>query len=321
MSLTTLFRLILVSGGLLALAACRSEATPIAPVAVSVEVTQPPRSTPLPAVPTVIPPGAEGNAIRMAIRAVGPAADAASAAADLEAALLERAGLIVEVQLVERYAEGLAALCGSAGGQVAAAWLNAPTYAAARAQNCGFPALQVERDGATGMAGSIIVSAGSRQQGLQQLSGSTFCRLGYDDFYSWLAPSLVIRANGLQPSNTPLEIEEQENISALIEAVAVGDCDAAAVPADAAEEADSVKVIETTIPFPYAVLMLPVEMPLGQRQALVDTLTAIAGDSTEAVTLRSLLAQDELQPATVDDFDDLMDFFTSTGLDFAQLGS
>ncbi len=320
MTLSTFIRLILVGMGILALAACRSEAPPEAAAGVT-EATVPPRSTPLPAVPTVIPPGAEGNAIRMVVRPVGPAADAASAADDFEAAVLERSGLVVEVQLMDRYAEGLAALCAATGEQVSVAWLNAPTYAAALARNCGMPVLQVERDGATGAAGSIIVSANSRRSGLQQLTGSTFCRLGYDDFYSWFVPSLVIRANGLDTANTPQEIVEQDTTAALIQAVAAGECDAGGVPADVLEESDSVTVIATTIPFPYAVLMMPVEMPLGQRLALAEALKGIAASSADAVLLRTLLAQDSLKPATTEDFTELMDFMSSTRLDFAQLGN
>ncbi|MBI5669011.1 MAG: PhnD/SsuA/transferrin family substrate-binding protein [Chloroflexi bacterium] len=314
------FRLVLLIVCLLGLAACREQAAQVAPV-IAPTLTPTPRSTPLPAVPTAIPPGDEGNAIRMVIRPLGPAADARSAASDFEAAVLERSGVVIEVELVDRYAEGLAALCGSAGGQVSIAWLNGPAYIAARAQNCGVPALQVERDGATGEAGSIIVSADSRQQGLQQLRGSTFCRLGNDDFYSWFVPSLVIRANGLDAANTPQEVVEQDDLPALVRAVGEGDCDAAGAPASAVNEDDPVKVIETTIPFPYAVLMIPSEVPLGKRLALVDALTETAADRGDAITMRLLLAQDALVPASVDDFAELTDYLNSTGLDFAQLGN
>lgn len=304
----------------LALAACREQAAPSGPE-IAPTLTATPRSTPLPAVPTPVPPGDEGNAIRMVIRPLGPAADARSAAEDFETAVLERSGVVIEVKLVDRYAEGLAALCDSAGGQVSVAWLNGPAYVAARAQNCGLPALQVERDDATGEAGSIIVGADSRRQGLQHLSGSTFCRLGNDDFYSWFVPSLVVRANGLEPANTPLEVVDQDDIPALISAVGDGDCDAAAVPASAVDDDDPVTVIETTIAFPYAVLMIPAEVPLGKRLALVDALFDMAKNRADAVTMRLLLAQDALVPASAEDFTELEAYMDSTGLDFAQLGN
>lgn len=317
---------------LLGLAACREQGAQSGP-AVAATLTPTPRSTPLPAVPTVIPPGDEGNAIRMVIRPLGPAADARSAASDFEAAVLDRSGVVIEVQLVDRYAEGLAALCESAGGRVSVAWLNGPTYVAARAQNCGFPALQVERgtrsQRATGEAGSLIVGADSNIRDERGLSQRKFCRISSDDFYSWLVPSLVMRANGVDPLSAPTSVADYEDIPALVVAVADGDCDVAGIPASALDEyagaigdaADDVKVLTTTIPFPYAVLMIPVEVPLGKRLALVDALSEMAADRADAVTMRLLLAQDALKPASVDDFAELTDFMAGTGLDFAQLGN
>lgn len=324
-------RLVLLAVCLLALAACRREE--IQGGAVTLPTATPtPRSTPLPAVPTAIPPGDEGNAIRMVIRPQGPAADARSAVPDLEAAILDRSGVVVEVQLVERYAEALAALCESSGRQVSAAWLNAPTYAAARAQNCGLPALQVQqgtrRDLRTAEAGSIIVRDGGAIRDVRGLNGRSFCRLGYDDFYSWFAPLLVMRANGLDPVSALESVSDYDDIPALVRAVAEGDCDAAGIPESAltvyagaiGDDADQVRSLLTTVPFPFDVLMLPVEVPLGKRLVLVDALEAIAGDPADAVTLRALLAQNALVPVTDDDFADLLEFINSTGLDFTQLG-
>jgi ABC-type phosphate/phosphonate transport system substrate-binding protein len=325
-------RLVLVIIGLLALAACRQETAQNLPAA-SAPLTPTPLSTPLPAVPTLIPAGAEGNPIRLVVRPRGPAADARNAAADVEAAILERSGLAVQVEVVERYAEALAALCDSAGGQVSAAWLNAPTYMAARAQNCGLPVLQIEQgtrqNARSGEAGLIIVAQDSSIRDVRGLNGQTFCRLGYDDFYSWLAPSLVMRASGLDPVSAPEAVVDYDDVPELIRAVANGDCDAAGIAESALEEyagalgetAEAITTLATTITFPYGVLVMPDEIPLGVRLALTETLQAMSEDNTEAVKLRALLAQSALVPVTADDFADLADFMNSTGLDFAQLGS
>lgn len=325
-------RLVLVIIGLLVLAACRQETAQNLPAA-SVPLTPTPLSTPLPAVPTLIPAGAEGNPIRLVVRPRGPAADARNAAADVEAAILERSGLAVQVEVVERYAEALAALCDSAGGQVSAAWLNAPTYMAARAQNCGLPVLQIEQgtrqNARSGEAGLIIVAQDSSIRDVRGLNGQTFCRLGYDDFYSWLAPSLVMRTSGLDPVSAPEAVVDYDDVPELIRAVADGDCDAAGIPESALEEyagalgetAEAITTLATTITFPYGVLVMPDEIPLGVRLALTETLQAMSEDNTEAVKLRALLAQSALVPVTADDFADLADFMNSTGLDFAQLGS
>lgn len=329
---STYTRLVLAAICLLLLSACRQQ-TVETDLELAPRLTPTPRSTPLPAVPTPIPPGAEGNAIRMVVRPLGPSADARAAADDFAAAVLERSGVVIEVQLVERYAEGLAALCASPGGQVSAAWLNAPTYMAARARNCGLPVLQVEKDEAagsqTGEPGSIIVTKGSNIRNVSGLSRRKLCRISNGDFYSWFVPSLLMRAEGLDPLNAPSSITDFEDIPALVQAVANRDCDAAGIP-DGALEADAsaigdaaekVTVLTTTIPFPYDVLMIPVEMPLDKRVALVDALTRMATNRSDAVIMRSLLAQDALKPVSVDDFSELVNFMDRTGLDFSALGN
>ncbi|NWG17877.1 MAG: PhnD/SsuA/transferrin family substrate-binding protein [Chloroflexi bacterium] len=331
MSKSNYARLTLVIVCLLALAACREEAPQNLPVA-SAPLTPTPLSTPLPAVPTLIPAGAEGNPIRLVVRPRGPAADARNATADVEASILEQSGLSVQVEIVERYAEALAALCDSAGGQVSAAWLDAPTYMAARAQNCGIPVLQIEQgtrqDARSGEAGLIIVAQDSSIRDVRGLDGRTFCRLGYDDFYSWLAPSLVMRANGLDPVSAPEAVVDYADVPELIEAVAGGDCDAAGIAESALEEyagalgdvVDSITALATTTSFPYGVLVMPDEIPLGVRLSLTETLQAMSEDNVEAVKLRALLAQSALVSATADDFTEMVDFMDSTGLDFALLG-
>lgn len=328
----TYTRLVLAAVCLLLLAACRQQTTQTE-LELALRSTATPRSTPLPAVPTPIPPGDEGNPIRMVVRPLGPAADARSAASDFAAAVQERSGVVIEVQLVERYAEGLAALCASPGGQMSVAWLNAPTYVAARAQNCGVPALQVEKElesgSQTGEPGSIIATRGIGIRNAAGLSRRKLCRISNDDFYSWFVPSLLMRADGIDPLNAPTSVTDYQDIPSLVQAVANRDCDAAGIPANALEayagaigsDADDVTVVTTTVAFPYSVLMIPVEVPLGKRVALVDALTDMASDSADAVIMRSLLTQDALIAASVEDFGELTDFMNGTGLDFARLGN
>ncbi|HEX2906735.1 MAG TPA: PhnD/SsuA/transferrin family substrate-binding protein [Phototrophicaceae bacterium] len=327
-TLTRMFGLVLCLAGL---AACREQTAGVGPGAAPT-LTPTPRSTPLPAVPTAIPPGDEGNAIRMVIRPPGPKADAESAIEDFEAAVLGRSGIVIQVELVERYAEALAALCESSSGQTSVAWLNAPTYVAARAQNCGAPALEVEqgtrREARTAEAGSIIVAADSNIRDVTGLRNKSWCRLGSEDFYSWLLPTLVLKASSLDIT-TAKSVTDYEDIPALVAAVAAGDCDAAGIPANAldayagaiGDAAEEITVLTTTIEFPYAVLTIPVEVPLGKRLALVNDLAAIAEDDTEAVIMRSLLAQNALVPVNSDDLAEVESFMSSTGLDFAQLGN
>lgn len=325
----------LLSGFLLVLvllAACRQQSVGGGGAALPT-LTPTPRSTPLPAVATAIPPGAEGNALRMVIRPDGSMSAARSATADIEVALLEQSGLVVRIEIVERYAEALAALCESSGGQVSVAWLNAPTYVAAAARNCGVPVLQVERgsrgNAHVGEAASILVNRDANISTLSALRGKTFCRLGSEDFYSWFAPALLLRANGLNPVADIGEIAEYDDFVSLVEGVAAGDCDVTGMgenaldrfAADLGDAVDEVEVLTTSsVEFPYSVLLVPAEVSLGTRLSLEDALVALSGNSAMAVNLRALLGQNALLPATGEDFAELNEFMLSTGMDFAQLG-
>lgn len=290
--------------------------------------TPTPISTPLPPIPTAIPVGTEDNPLQMVIHPAEPMAVARNVAARFQTAIEDESGLVVEVVLAERYAEALAALCNSSGGQVAVAWLDGPGYMAATAQNCGFPALQVERgrgrNATTGQAGQLIANHDLEISAVSQLSGDGFCRLSYDDFYSWIVPTLLFKVGGIDPLSDLDSVTDYENSSDLLAAVADGDCDATGIPEGALDEADNARtdidIVETTVEFPYAILMYPIEVPLGTRLTLADTLFAISQDSDSAETMRTLLGQDALVRVNADDFVEFRNFMDSTGLDFAQLG-
>jgi ABC-type phosphate/phosphonate transport system substrate-binding protein len=313
-------------------AACRRQTAPLQSTALPT-LTPTPRSTPLPALPTSIPAGTTENPLRMVLRPDGALDTVRSGVGDVEEAIRETSGLVVKIEVVERYAEALSALCDSSASNAAVVWVNGPAYMATRAQNCGTPALQVARgsgdDRQTGEAGIIISTKGQNLTAIGTLKGRTFCRLGNDDFYSWLAPALVMQANRLNPVNDLKSVKDYDTIPALVKAVAAGDCDGAGIPqsalADFADEIgsarDRINTISTSIPFPYAILMFPIEVPLGVRLTLTDTLIELAEDSTSAVKLRVLLGQSALIRAQPDDFGELVAFMQSTGLDFAQSGS
>jgi ABC-type phosphate/phosphonate transport system substrate-binding protein len=311
--------------------ACRQQSAEAQPTEFAT-LAPTPRSTALPAIATAVAPGEAGNPLQMVIRPDSDLKNAQNAASDFEKAVLDESGLVIQVQVVERYAEALAALCGSSGGSTAAAWLNGLSYTAAVAQHCGQPVMQVERgtgsDKHTGQAVAILVKKDANFSSAASLRNKTFCRIGYDDLDTWLLPSLLLQAARVTPLNLKA-VNDYPDIPKLVEAVAAGDCDAAGVPADVLDQfaddlgktATQVKILDTSIEFPYAVLMVPVEVPLGTRLTLTNTLTKLASNSATAVKMRALLGQNALTAANTDDFKELADFMASTGLDFAQLGN
>ena len=87
------------------------------------------------------------------------------------------------------------------------------------------------------------------------------------------------------------------------------------------ELAAAVAVAETSIEFPFAVLLYPLEVQLGVRLDLNAVLIDIAEGEETGDLLRSLLGQDALARTTPEDFEALIAFMDETGLDLAQLGN
>jgi ABC-type phosphate/phosphonate transport system substrate-binding protein len=78
-----------------------------------------------------------------------------------------------------------------------------------------------------------------------------------------------------------------------------------------------VRVLNRTASIPYAVLMLPPQLPLDTRTRLVDALL----DMAESDDLETLLEQDGLSRVEDDSLDEFETFMRATNIDFAQLGS
>jgi ABC-type phosphate/phosphonate transport system substrate-binding protein len=270
-------------------------------------------------------PGAEDNPIRMTILQPDGATSQSSlnrAADNVAEALLEESGLTVEVELVASDADGVAALCGAVSGSPAVVWVSGVGYAAASAQACGVPALLVERgngrQATTGEDVQIVVNAALGITDVSNLVGQTFCRLGYNDLYTWLIPLLILKSDGV--SNMPDAVDSPD-IESLLEAVAAGECDAAGMRASDFDDfggdvEDSVRILNESVTTPYAVFMHPPELPLDTRTRLIDGLLAMA----ESDDLQTLLDQDGLARYEDGDLDEFDSFLRSTGLDFAQLG-
>jgi ABC-type phosphate/phosphonate transport system substrate-binding protein len=225
--------------------------------------------------------------------------------------------------VVDRYAEALAALCASSPSDVTVAWLDGISYIAALAQNCGEASLQVERGrGSAASTGAAVSIVGSGITNVQALAGRDYCRLGVQDYNTWLVPSLMMRLRGLDVVSDLEAVIDMDTAADLLEAVAAGDCSATALLEADYEDLDSeiqdeLNVLDTSPPMPFGILTYPLTMPLGERIRLDDALLAVDGDAA----LQPFLDQDGLRRVSESAFDDLSDFLDDSGLDFAQLGS
>jgi ABC-type phosphate/phosphonate transport system substrate-binding protein len=304
------------------LVACggESQATPTDIVTPSPEVTE------LPQVPTLAPAGLPGNPLRFVV--VPADAETASESKEtLENAIVEASSVTVDVVLAANYADALSALCATTPQNVSVAFLDGLTWLAAEARNCGEPVLRLtegDDDDAISDAVVILLNDEFGTTDLNVLPGRTFCRLGVDDVNSWLLPTLLFRANGIDAA-TFESIQDYEDADALLTAISDGDCAGGAFErstyrawqAEDDTRLDNTRLAVTSVDLPYGVLVYPAQIPLAARLSLTEGL------------LRFFVTAEDIEPFfgefgigrfESDDFADLRTFIDELGLDLALLG-
>lgn len=300
--------------------------------------------------PTAIPAGLPGNPLQMVIQpavselyiepevteepGVGEVllpASSTQTELDLEEAILNYTNVTVDVISVKSPAQALTALC-DATDTVSAVWVDGVAFSAALAQNCGEPIYVVQKRVnnrlQNGESGLIILTREINNPQLDSLNGGTFCRIGLNDFYTWLLPLMVFRANNIDTNNFEAVIE-YDDAESLVEAVVSGECTGAGISgsdydaliADNEELTEDISVAFTSPPIPYAVLMYPVEIQLVIRVSLNDGLLELIADDDANDLLSEFLGHDDLEVVDLDDFADYDVFLDEVGIDFAILGN
>lgn len=315
----------------------------------------PPTLTPTPItdvrfVPTSVPAGLPDNPLQMVMQPVSSdlyiepemteepgvgevllPVSSTQAELDLEEAILTYSSVTVDIVPAANPADVLRALC-DATEEVSAVWVDGVSFSAALAQNCGEPIFitqkRIDNRLESGEPGVIILNRNVGNTQLSVLNSRTFCRFSVDDFYSWLLPLMVFRANNVDPTNFEA-IVDYDDAQDMVEAVASGECTGAGLSGlvysdivdDEEELSDDISVAFGSPPIPYAVLMYPVEMQLGIRVSLTEGLRQLAGDDDDSELLRLFLGQDKLQSVELADFTEYNTFLDEVGLDFSILGN
>lgn len=328
--LTTALILVVVLS--LLLAACGGPSTPTPTPLPTATAT--PRSTPLPPVPTAVPLGSEDNPLTILMVPQGTRRATVGADEALAELILELTGLTVNVELADSDGAIVSRLCSA---EPVVGWVGGVAYMVAEAQGCADPALAIRRDGATGFRADLLIQteiAGDEVTAadVAALDGQTLCRLGSDDVLSWLVPSLMLRAAGVDPLYGLDGVLDVEDNDAIVAAIYNGDCQAGALPyrtfpnrlssdLRALEDLrDKVAVVESSPEIPYGVMVYPQTVPLNVRIPLTDVFFQIAANSDQADILQTILEQESLVRVQPDDFDALRNFMGATGLDFTALG-
>ncbi len=288
-------------------------------------LTLTPLSTPLPYLETPVPPGSSANPIRWLL-VTERSGISQNRIAALANAAQQASGLRVTASLEASPREALRAVCGSATGPVTMALADPLTYAVARARGCADAALVVLRAGGAGITTAIV---GKEERSLAAGSSTLpYCRRSAEDFTTGVVPLLMLRGQGLQSDIMGLP-QDQPDDEASLQAVQDGVCRLAMVDAALyerlAEENSPVvrdlRVVQRSAPMPVALLIIPVQFPLPNREQLIAGLTAQDADSqANAALMQPLYGDVTLLNAADYDMTALHRFFDQGRLDLMLLG-
>ena len=148
-----------------------------------------------------------------------------------------------------------------------------------RERGTASPARRTLVGDSTGDEARIIANPDSGISSMAGLATHTFCRLGYTDVYSWLIPTLMMRASGIDSSSVLGKTQDYDSPAALIDAVESGDCDAAGIAGSQFDAIASASARSTLTHSSISrrrsrmqVLVYPPEVPPDQQQQLIDAL-------------------------------------------------
>ncbi len=196
--------------------------------------------------------------------------------------ITEKTGIVVKTNIATEYAGVIEAMCN---GEAQMGALNTFGYVLASERGCAEVAVASVRYGSTFYTGQIVVGKDTGITSIKELRGKTFCRPDPLSTSGWIIPSILLRANGLDPDKD-IEVMDAGGHDGVITAVYNGDCDAGATFVDARSNVedelpdvkDKVLVIETSPPIPNDTISFAKDVPDDIRRQITQALIEIGSD-------------------------------------------
>lgn len=275
--------------------------------------TRVPLPTPLPPLPTSPPPGSEENPLVLMVVTDDRSSIKQTADALVES-LADETDMIVKVQFTDSYAEAHRALCA---GKAHLAPLDAFSYLAASQGGCGSMLYIAEIGGERYTRGQMVTVAGKEVYSVIGFKGFRFCRPSSFSVSGWIVPSLMLRANGLNPLTDLFSVVDVETDEDVIKSLLEYRCDVGASALGAEEglpNANRIRVIEELPPVPNVTLALSLRLDAATRALMIDTLRKHQDELTE------LMSADAIFEAGESDYADLRKLTEDANLDLVSMG-
>lgn len=242
--------------------------------------------------------------------------DSADALAKL---VSDKTGLKIKTFVATEFAGVVEAMCN---GQAQMGALNTFSYILASARKCADVGLVSVRNNSTSYRGQIITKADSGIKKLEDLKGKTFCRPDPLSTSGWIIPSILLKANKIDPATDLKQVVDVGGHDAVVENVYNGNCDAGATFDDArttiekkyADVRDKVAVIAYTAAIPNDTVSFVPSMDAKQREMIVKALLDIVADKANADVIKKVYNWTGLAEAKDAFFDDFRQSLDAAGV-------
>jgi phosphonate transport system substrate-binding protein len=200
------------------------------------------------------------------------------------------------------------------------------SYIMASDQGCADVALVATRYGSATYSGQIFVRADSGITSVSEIAGMTWCRASATSTSSWIIPTIVMNAAGIDPDADLGGVIDAGSHEGAVAGVYNGDCDIGASYIDARTRVadkiegtyedimEAIVVIEIFEGIPNDGVQFVTGLDPEIRQQIVDALLAIAATEEGAEALNTAYNWNALEEHGDDFYDQFRQFLDASGV-------
>lgn len=176
--------------------------------------------------------GTLGNPLVWVLVPSGDSDSIKTGAENIAATIEKQTGLVIEVSVPSDYSHAVEEMCN---GKAHFGALNAFSYVVANARGCAEVGLVSNRFGLTYYHSQLLSRKSSGIETVADLAGKSFCRPDSLSSSGWVIPSIIMRADGIDPETGLGNILDAGEHSEVVAAIYNNECDAGATYVDARE--------------------------------------------------------------------------------------
>ncbi len=265
--------------------------------------------------------GTKDNPVIFVFVPSGDAAKILTAANAITDRLTATTGIYFKSEVPTSFIAAVEAMCA---GKAQAGALNTFSYVLAKKKDCATVSLVSIRNGSPTYVGQIIANASAGIKTIADLKGKTFCRPDPVSTSGWIMPSLLLKANGVDPDKDLKEVLDAKGHDGVVKFVYEGkQCVAGGtfedartlVAKDLPDVNDKVVVIAKTDPIPNDTVAFTKDVPDDVTAKIVKGLEDMTKNDTDLATLKALYSWSGLQEVDDTFYDPFRQFLQAAGVD------